>query len=314
MTKKIIILLISTLLLTACQQRTSENINLDDVEIAKVQISAETMIDIIQNIASPVEVTTLINSLDIPFSASNLPNPENLLIDTNPLEMAFHLGMLYTDLGYINIYEKMDIGERFLTNIDQLTSTLHIDQYFDLVTIKRLATSSSMDSLLYVSVNSFNLMGNSLRESNHGDQSALMITGAWIEGLYLATQAILRDDSEHLLNMVGDQKLILNDLLLVLNFYNDEALLENYISDLEKIMNLYDEVEIISAVGDPQAVEKDGMLELVQSESSQLVMSDEVLGKITETTAQVRNAHLRNADLSSAHVRNADLNIKTQAK
>ena len=180
-----------------------------------------------------------------------------------------------------------------------MTTTLHIGQFFDLATIKRLTTSSSMDSLLYISINSFIYMGNSLRESNHGDQSAIMITGAWIEGLYLATQATLRNDSEHLRNMIGDQKLILNDLLLVLNYYDSESLMKNYITDLEKIMNLYDEVEIISAVGDPEPIEKDGMLELVQSETSQLKMSDEVLVKITEMTAEVRNAYL---------------NIKTQAK
>ena len=300
MTRNSIILLISTLLLTACGQRTSEKMNLDDVEIAKVQISAETMRDIIQDIASPMEVATLINSLNIPFSASKLPNPENLSTEGNPLELAYHLGMLYTDLGYINIYEQTEIGESFLTSVDQLTTTLRIGQYFDLATIKRLsAGSSSMDSLMYVSINSFNHMGNSLRESNHGDQSALMISGAWIEGLYMATQATLHNDSEHLRNMIGDQKLILNDLLLVLNFYNGESLMKNYIADLEKIMSLYDKVEIISAVGDPKPTEKDGMLEMVQSETTQLKMSDEVLDRITQTTAEVRNAHL---------------NIKTQAK
>ncbi len=293
MTKYSIILLIITLFISACGQRTSENINLDDVEIAKIQISAETMRDIIQDIASPLEVSTLINSLDIPFSATSLPNLENLSTELDPLEQAYRLGMFYTDLGYIHMYEKTDIGEDFLTSIDQLTTSLHINQYFDLATIKRLATNSSMDSLMYVSVNSFTHMGNSLRESNHGDQSALMVTGAWLEGLYLATQATLRVDNEHLRNMIGDQKMILNDLLLVLNFHNTDSLMTNYITDLEKIMNLYDEVEIISAVGDPEAVEKDGMLELIQSESSQLKMSDEVLDKITETTAQVRNAYLR---------------------
>ena len=300
MIKKSFVLLISILFLTACGQRTSENINLDDVEIAKVQISAETMRDIIRDIASPMEVSTLINSLHIPFSASNLPKPENLSTDVDPLEIAYRLGMFYTDLGYIHMYEKTDIGDGFLTKIDQLTTSLHIDQYFDLATIKRLtANGSSMDSLMYVSVNSFNQMGNSLRESDHGDQGALLITGAWMEGLYLATQATLHRDSEHLQNMIGDQKLILNDLLLVLNFYDSESLMKSYIADMEKIMNLYDEVEIISTVGDPEAVEKDGMLELFQSETSQLHMSDEVLDQITDMTAQVRNAHL---------------NINTQAK
>ncbi len=113
MTRNLIILLISTLFITACGQRTPENLNLDDVEIAKVQISAETMTDIIQDIASPMEVTTLINSLDIPFSASDLPNPENLSTDANSLETAYQLGMLYTDLGYINVYEQTDIYESF---------------------------------------------------------------------------------------------------------------------------------------------------------------------------------------------------------
>jgi hypothetical protein len=292
MTKKSFILLISTLLLTACGQRSSETINLDDVEIAKVQISAETMRDIIQDIASPMEVSTLINSLDIPFSALYLPDPKNLPSDANSLEIAYRLGMLYTDLGYINIYEKTEIGESFLASVDQLTTTLRIGQYFDLATVKRLATSSSMDSLIYISINSFNHMGNSLRESNHGDQSTLMICGAWLEGLYMTTQTIVRNDSEHLRNMIGDQKLVLNDLLLVLNYYNSESLMNSYITDLEKIMDHYDEVEIISAVGDPEPKEKNGMLEMVQSETSRLKMSDEVLDRITVTTAEVRNAHL----------------------
>ncbi len=306
MTKNSILLLTITLLLAACGQRSSENLNLnlDEVEIAKIQISPETMMDIIENLASPMEAAVLISSLNIPFSASNLPNPENLSTNTNPLEMAYRLGMLYTDLGYINLYENTGIAERFLTSIDQLTTELHIGQFFDLVTVKRLATSSSIDSLLYISINSFNYMGNSLRESDRGDQGALMITGAWIEGLYLATQAAIRNDSEHLKAMIVDQKLILNDLLLVLNFYNSETQVQNYITELESIMGIYDGVKINYEVGDPETVEKDGMLELVQPETSQLFMSDEVLDEITKITAEVRNAHLSSAQVT----------MKTQAK
>ena len=152
-------------------------------------------------------------------------------------------------------------------------------------------------------------MENHLRNSERSELSTLMITGVWLESLYLATQVASSHDNEDLRLLIGEQKLILNDLLLVLNFYNDEASLKNYISDLDKIMSLYDEVEIVSAVGDPEAVEKDGMLEMVQSETIQLKMSDEVLDRITVTTAEVRNAHLRSADLSSAGV-----TLKTQEK
>lgn len=108
--------------------------------------------------------------------------------------------------------------------------------------------------------------------------------------------------------------MILNDLLLVLNYFNGESLMKDYIADLEKIMTVYDEVEIISVVEDPEAVEKDGMVELVQSETSVLKMSDEVLGKITETTAQVRNAHLNSASVSDADLSQANVSSTDLAK
>ena len=290
------ILVLSILFLAACGQRTSENLDLnpDDVEISNIQISEETMIDIIQSAASPLEVTTLIKSLNVPFSASNLPDPKMLSSEISALEMAFRLGMLYTDLGYMNLYEQADLSEDLLSAIDRLAEGLRINQYFDSDAIHRAASnSSSIDSLIYISIHSFNQMGNSLRQSERGDQSALIIAGAWLEGLYMATQVAATNNNEHLRDMIGDQKVVLNDLLLVLNYYNSEALMKNYITDLEKILNLYDQVEIINVVGDPETVEKDGMLEVVQNETSQLIMSDEVLDQITKATAQVRNAHYK---------------------
>jgi hypothetical protein len=264
------------------------------VDVAKIQVSEEAMRDIILSIASPMEVAKLINSLDIPFSASSLPQPENLSTEISALEMAYRLGMLYTDLGYLNLYGKTEIAEKYLSTIDQLANELRVGQFFHIDEIKRMtANSLSMDSLMYISINSFNYMGNSLRESDRGDQGALMITGAWLEGLYMTTQSATTNKNEHLRAMIGDQKLILNDLLLVLNYYNSEALMQNYITDLEKIMNLYDQVKIINVVGDPESVEKDGMLELIQPETNQLVMSDEVLEKIIQMTKQVRDAHMK---------------------
>ncbi len=295
MLKQTLLLLIAIFFLAACGQRPSENleVNLDEVDIGELQISSETMNDIIQNIASPIEVAALISALNVPYSTHYLSDPESLSTNTTSFEMAFSLGALSADLGYLNMYEKTGTAVNYLSSINRLADALQIGQFFDFATIKRLATSSSdLDSLMFISVNSFNNMDDYLRETERSNLSALMITGVWIEGLYLSTQVAKQNSNEDLKAMIGEQKLILNDLLLILNNYKNEEVIAGYITDLETIKSIYDNVKITYEVGEPQTIEKDGMLMVIQSESSHVDMSDETLQKIIEVTEQVRNMHM----------------------
>ena len=295
MIKNSIILLSALLFLAACGQRPSQNLEVDlsDVETGELQISSETMTEIIQNIASPIEVAALISSLNIPFSTSYLADPENLSTSTTSFEMAYSLGALSADLGYLNMYEKTGTAVNYLSSINRLADALQIGQFFDFATIKRMATTSSdLDSLMFISVNSFNNMDDYLRETDRSNLSALMIAGVWMEGLYLATQVATQNSNEDLKSMIGEQKLILNDLLLVLNNYKNETVIQGYITDLENIKAVYNAVKITYEVGEPQTIEKDGMLLVVQSETSHVNMSDETLQQIIEVTQQIRNKHM----------------------
>ena len=295
MPKHFLFLLTAVFLLAACGQRPGENleVDLDDVDVGELQISPETMNDIIQNIASPIEVAALINDLNIPYSASYLADPERLTANTTSFEMAYSLGALSADLGYLNMYKKTGTAVNFLSSINRLADALQIGQFFDYATIKRLATSSSdQDSLMFISVNSFNNMDDYLRETERSHLSALMIAGVWMEGLYLATQVVELNSNEDLKSMIGEQKLILNDLLLILNNYKNEEAIERYIKDLEQIKGIYDDVKISYELGEPQTIEKDGMLTVIQSESSNVSMSDETLQRIIAVTEQIRNIHM----------------------
>ena len=266
---------------------------MEDVEVGELQISSETMNEIIENIASPIEVAALINSLNVPFSTSYLADPENLSTSTTSFEMAYSLGVLSADLGYLNMYEKTGSAVNYLSSINRLADALQIGQFFDFATIKRLATTgSNLDSLMFISVNSFNNMDDYLRETGRSNLSALMISGVWMEGLYLATQVASQVDNEDLNSMLGEQKLILNDLLLILNNYKNEEVIQEYINDFKAIKDAYDQVKITYEVGEPQTIEKDGMLMVVQSETSHVDMSDETLQRIIDVTKEVRNRHM----------------------
>ncbi|MEZ5072918.1 MAG: hypothetical protein R2751_18715 [Bacteroidales bacterium] len=295
MIRNIFLPALAILILTACGQKPSENLQVDmeEVHAGELQISSETMNEIISNIASPIEVASLISSLNIPFSTGYLADPDKLSTNTTGFEMAFSLGALSADLGYLNMYEKTGSAVNYLTSINRLADALQIGQFFDFATIKRLATTSSdLDSLMFLSINSFNNMDKHLRETKRGNLSALMIAGVWLEGLYLSTQVALHHPNEELKSMIGEQKLILNDLLLVLNNFKNEEIIEGYLSDLEKIKEAFDNVRITYEVGEPQTMEKDGMLMVVQSESSHVDMGDETLQQIIHITEMVRNQHM----------------------
>jgi hypothetical protein len=295
MIKQALLLLVALFLLAACGQRPSGNldVDMDDVEAGELPISSETMNEIVQNVASPIEVAALIQSLHVPFSTSYLADPEKLSTSTTSFEMAFSLGALSADLGYLNMYEKTGTAVNYLSSINRLADALQIGQFFDFTTIKRLATTSSdLDSLLFISVNSFNNMDDYLRETDRSNLSALMIAGVWMEGIYLATQVAAQNSNEDLKTMIGEQKLILNNLLAILNIYKDEPIIAGYITDLETIKSIYDEVKITYEVGEPETIEKDGMVIVVQSDTSHVEMSDELLQRIIDTTKQVRNKHM----------------------
>lgn len=294
MLKHLMLLLIAVLLVTACGQRPSEilEVDMDAGDSGELQISPETIDELISNIASPIEVAALIHSMNVPYSEQYLVNPEALSSNTI-FEMAYSLGALSADLGYLNMYEKTGTAVNFLTIINGLADAMDIDQFFDFETIKRLATSSSdLDSLMFISVYSFNKMDDHLREIQRSDLSSLMMAGVWIEGLYLSTQIAKNNSNEDLKSMIGEQKLILNDLLIILENYKNEEVIAGYISDLELIKDVFDQVTITYTLGEPSTIEKDGMLIVVQSESSHVSMNDEIMQQIIGITEQVRNRHL----------------------
>jgi len=284
------------LLLSACSNRPkNEDLSVDFVEpeLDELVVSDEAMTEVIENIASPLEVASLLSDLDVPFSVAYLSDPDNMSSYSTNLEMAYFLGALSSDLGYLNMYNKTGTAINYLSTINKLTDALDIGQFFDFIKMKRLATSeNSLDSLLFTSMNSFNRMNSHLKQTNRSNLSALMVSGVWIEGLYLATQVYEKTELEQVRDVVGQQKHILNDLLIILESYEKDDYVQQIIEGYKKIKAQFDEVTITYEIGEPETVEVDGMLMVIQAESSTIEMDAVTLSNIIDITEEIRNKHL----------------------
>lgn len=283
------------LFLVSCGNRKKEDLSVSNVEpdFDELLVSQEAMEEVIENIASPIEVAALLSDLQIPFSISYLSEPDKMSNYSTSFEMAYNLGALSSDLGYLNMYNKTGTAINYLSTINKLTEALEIGQFFDFVKMKRLATSeNSLDSLLFVSMNSFNQMDDYLRQTDRSNLSTLMVAGVWLEGLHLATQVYKKSEVEDIRNVIGEQKEILNDLLIIMNKYKNDAGFPLLIEDYMKIKKHFDAVKISYEIGEPQTIEVDGMVMVIQDESSTIEMSEETLSRIINVTEEIRNKHL----------------------
>lgn len=255
------------------------------------KLSEEAVADIVQNIASPVEIAAILQSMEVPFTAEYLAPTQGADRLTTNFQKAVMLGIYGADLGYLNMYEKTGNSVDVLSTIKRLADGLRVGQFFDFETIKRLSVSkSNLDSLLFLSVNSYNQIDRYLRDNKRGAISALMIAGVWIEGQYLATQVAIGNPDRILRDRIGEQKIILGDLLMLLRPYRESgADYTELLNMMEEISNTYREVRITYRLGEPETAEQDGRLVMIQHEESIVEMSDEQLAEIAAVSKEVRN-------------------------
>ncbi len=164
----------------------------DSIPVSEAEkLSPEAIADISRNISSPVEIANLLQLLEIPFSQNYLASSIDANKQSTNFDKALKLGILGADLGYLNMYEKTGSSLDVLSSIRKLAEDIKVGQFFDFESIKRLSQNkSNLDSLLFISIDSYTQIDKYLRENDRGQLSALMIIGVWIEGQYLATQVV----------------------------------------------------------------------------------------------------------------------------
>jgi hypothetical protein len=304
MAKKLLYITLSLIVVAACiftlrlifKSNPNENLDVPHDEEYKgvMDIGEEAAKNITENISSPVEIAAMIQKMGAPFSKGYLAPTEYTANYSTNYSQAFALGVFSADLGYLNMYNKTGSVIDYLSTIKNLADAINVGQFFDFSTLKRLATNSSnLDSLKYISVHSFNQMDKSLRERKRGNLSALIIAGAWIEGIYIVSQVTKEQPEPKLIEKIGEQKIILGDLLTLLAMYAKDPIFKNYLNEFKNIKSKFDDVTITIEQGEPIPVEENGMLTIKQTSRSIVNITDKQLKEIAETIDGVRNRLIR---------------------
>jgi hypothetical protein len=274
---------------------TNERALLDSLNAAMAiqepAISEEVVADIIQNIPSPLEISVLLKEAGTKYDKSLLNSPDNTHKYNNNFKKALNLGIYGTDLGYTNIFEQNQDALFYLNSIKDLADGLNIGQFFDFGTIKRLATHSrNLDSLLLITTKNFNNINSYLQDQRRANLSILLLSGGWLEALHISCQVYKKNPkSSELRDKIGEQKIILENISLLLSFYaKNDPNIEMFLADLAELQNAFSKIEIIRVYKESTFEEVDGVLVIRDNSTSTVNITDENVAEITKITDSIR--------------------------
>ncbi len=265
--------------------------NIDSSEVTQ-ELPTEAQ-QVLQNISSsPVEMAALLQNAGVEFSEKYITEVQDVDRYNTDFKRAVNLGILGADLGYLNMYKKTGPVMNNMQAIRKLSEELNVQQFFDFQTIKRLATNNeNIDSLMYITLQSFNNMDTYLQQNGRSEISALIICGTWIEGMYIATQVLkdAQEPNEEIVERIGDQKEVIENLTTMLSYYKNNPQFKKLHQYFKDILSSYDGVTKTIEQGEPEQREIDGIMVVIQNEISHVEVPTETRMNIIQTIEDVRN-------------------------
>lgn len=250
--------------------------------------------NILQSIPSPLEISSLIKKVGGKYDQSHLNNPKFVSNYTMSHKKALNLGIFSTDLGYANLYDQRQDILNYLDAVKSLANGLGIGQFFDYEQIKKLANSSNnIPELLKVTQQNFEKITRHLETSRRESVSVLILTGSWIEALYLTTLVYESTKDTRLKEKIGEQKITLEQIRKVINLYSDKPNFRGIIRDLEQLSLVYKKVSITKKDGKPVFKQNGGEIVFTGGERTNVQISDGDLATISSLARGIRDKMIK---------------------
>ncbi len=255
-----------------------------------VGVDEEVINSILGQIPSPLEISVLLKESGIKYNAGMLNPANNLPKYNSNFKKALNLGIYGTDLGYTNIYGKNQDGIKYISSIKSLADELNIGQFFDMETIGRLATNSkNLDSLLLITTMNFNSINHYLQSQKRDNLSVLLLTGGWIEAMQITSHVSASDPkNKELQEKIGEQKIILEQILLLFSFYQNDANMAGLHADLNLLKTAYDKINIVHIYKESSMEIINGVAVIKDNSTTTIDINAENVEEIKKVTNSIR--------------------------
>jgi hypothetical protein len=213
------------------------------------QMAAKT---IFYDIYSPVEAYKVFQAIGAVFDLS-IPNPlTNIDRYTTIQEKVVNLGVYGADLSYCRMFGQTQETINYLSLIYRISEDLGIPSELYTQNKRKLERSiSNPDSLFNIASRIYVAADKYFKQTDEEGYAALILTGGWVEAMYIATSFHSPDRPDPVLaNQLALQKYSLNRLIAHLGNLEKDPVAMDYLTTLRQLKRVYDRFEIFFEMND----------------------------------------------------------------
>jgi hypothetical protein len=276
--------------LMSCGSSSSDKVNnSDEFKEAQKESLKQQIEDVANNIPSPTEIPYLLEQTGADFNPA-LVNQRSKVDQyaSRHDKAALNLGVYAADVGYLASYEKTQDAINHLNTCKTLAENLGVIGAFDISVLQQFEQNiSNKDSLSRVLDRTIKKTQDFLKDDNRNKLAALVISGSFIEGLYISTGLIksypkdlLPDEKRNsvltpLMQIVLQQKKSVTELRQMLSSASVEQTdpIIGMVEDLKKLESAYANLNIE---------------EQIKNNKGSLVLTDKNLIEITNIVEKLR--------------------------
>jgi hypothetical protein len=196
-------------------------------------------------------------------------NPDCINISNNwkkyesSLKKALNLGIYGADFGYLCLFNQPQTRSYYQA-IKGLSEELNILQQINKELFINIKDDKKQpDSLIYNLSLVFYETDNYLKKSMQGDIAALIVTGGWIESLYILVTEYQLHPTEILYNSICFQKYNLENIIQLLKpYYDKDAEYKSITDELIDLSFEYDVLDYQYTYSDSLTTQKHGVIRI----------------------------------------------------
>lgn len=216
---------------------------------------------------------------------NSLENSENY-VDVK--SKALNFGVYSADVAYLSCF---GIGIDFLKyfkKIEELGEELGISGAFDQGVMERIENNeANADSLFTISNDTYYNSYMYLEENQKGVELSLIMAGGYIESLYIITNLVKTySDSDPIVEKIGDQKVVMENLIDFITQYGDDASVAEVITDLKSLSEVFEKSMTFQESSSKVSNSEDGTLMI--SGGGAYIMTKDAFDKIKAKSAELR--------------------------
>lgn len=246
---------------------------------------------IFYSLPSPLETAMLIKKSGVNYNEGILNPLSNVSRYTTNRQMALNLGIYSADLSYTSLFDQTQTAMKYMGNTQKLAEGLGIMDAIDKGTLKKLEENMNNRDVVMEIISEAFMNSNSLLNENDRPALAVMVlTGGWVEGLYIATTLTngVMDNNKRLLDKIIYQKLSLYTVLNMLDSYKAEnADIQRLYDQMTELKVIYDEVKIVNTSNVEASTDKENRMTVIKADSETFI-SKEVFEQLCKKVKEIR--------------------------